>query len=202
MLTPTNRPPRSILPCLRLLPSWTCSPSLLAPTILHSTLPTLISTSTPLFLRGYLRVDPIISPASYNIWTCLSSVGELFIKLPIETVLRRAQIAFLSEGQPFAANHRTSRRRSTSPDPYAIETVVTVGPYTGVIATMWRISWEEGSSYQKTGAGARSQPYLAPRKGQGVQGLWRGWRVGFWALVGVWGTAALGSGAGGRGSEF
>lgn len=30
------------------------------------------------------------------------------------------------------------------------------------------------------------------RKGQGVQGLYRGWRVGLWGLVGVWGTAFVG----------
>ena len=29
-------------------------------------------------------------------------------------------------------------------------------------------------------------------------GLWRGWRVGFWGLVGVWGAAACGGG----GAEF
>ena len=30
-------------------------------------------------------------------------------------------------------------------------------------------------------------------------GLWRGWRVGFWGLVGVWGAAACGGGGGGGG---
>lgn len=27
------------------------------------------------------------------------------------------------------------------------------------------------------------------RKGQGVEGLYRGWRVGLWGLVGIWGTS-------------
>ncbi len=41
------------------------------------------------------------------------------------------------------------------------------------------------------------------KKGQGMQGLWRGWRVGMWGLVGMWGANALGAGAGGNGvSEF
>lgn len=39
------------------------------------------------------------------------------------------------------------------------------------------------------------------RKGQGVEGLFRGWRVGMWGLVGVWGAATLG-GVGGKGGEF
>ena len=33
-------------------------------------------------------------------------------------------------------------------------------------------------------------------------GLWRGWRVGFWGLVGVWGAVACGGGSGGAGVEF
>ncbi len=41
-------------------------------------------------------------------------------------------------------------------------------------------------------------------KGQGIQGLWRGWRVGMWGLVGMWGANAFGAGAGGGNgvSEF
>ena len=35
---------------------------------------------------------------------------------------------------------------------------------------------------------------LRTRKGQGGAGLVRGWRVGFWGLVGVWGGGALGPG--------
>lgn len=39
------------------------------------------------------------------------------------------------------------------------------------------------------------------KKGQGVGGLFRGWRVGMWGLVGVWGAATLG-GVGAKGGEF
>ena len=39
------------------------------------------------------------------------------------------------------------------------------------------------------------------KKGQGLEGLFRGWRVGMWGLVGVWGAATLG-GVGGKGGEF
>ena len=41
-------------------------------------------------------------------------------------------------------------------------------------------------------------PRARVRKGQGIRGLWRGWRVGFWGLVGVWGAAALGGAGGGE----
>jgi fusion and transport protein UGO1 len=41
----------------------------------------------------------------------------------------------------------------------------------------------------------------ANKKGQGLEGLWRGWRVGMWGLVGVWGASAIG-GSGNAGGEF
>lgn len=41
----------------------------------------------------------------------------------------------------------------------------------------------------------------AGKKGQGVAGLWRGWRVGMWGLIGVWGAAALNTTAA-KGGEF
>lgn len=34
------------------------------------------------------------------------------------------------------------------------------------------------------------------KQGQGMQGLWRGWRVGMWGLVGMWGANAFGGGNG------
>lgn len=52
--------------------------------------------------------------------------------------------------------------------------------------------------------GDKADTRVRRRKGQGVEGLYRGWRVGMWGLVGIWGTGFLGglSGAadGGEGS--
>lgn len=92
ILTPTTSQPRAILPNLRSLPSLTIPTSLFPVTLLHSTLPTLLSTSTPLVLRQYFRIDPLTTPATYSLATFLTSTTELFLKLPLETVLRRAQI--------------------------------------------------------------------------------------------------------------
>lgn len=226
MLTPTTTPPRSILPVLRTLPGYFCPASLALPSLLHSTLPTLIATSTPLFLRSNLSIDPIISPAYYNICTFLSSTLELFVKLPVETVLRRGQMAYLTGAlsQSQSQSHTSARRthhNSSSPDAEhdiststssSFDTIVPLGPYTGLLSTMWNIAREEGTTYAKAsdgdghgatgGAAAKAiQPIFRPQKGQGIQGLWRGWRVGMWALVGVWGTAGL-SGLGRGGGEF
>ena len=77
------------------------------------------------------------------------------------------------------------------------------GQYRGVLGTMWFIAREEGISVQTANAAkaasAKVMGFSRPprtRKGQGVHGLWRGWRVGVWGLVGIWGAAALGGGGG------
>jgi fusion and transport protein UGO1 len=86
---------------------------------------------------------------------------------------------------------------------------VPVGPYKGVWGTAWSIVREEGVSVGAVTAGQkggvtkqqqRVEKRRAVRKGQGLSGLWRGWRVGFWGLVGVWGASALGGSA--AGDEF
>ena len=91
-------------------------------------------------------------------------------------------------------------------------TIVEVGPYKGLFGTMHSIVYEEGergapAELIKGTAGAPAMKAgklgqdRKKRKGQGFEGLWRGWRVGIWGLVGVWGAATLG-GAGGKGGEF
>ncbi|KAL9080622.1 MAG: hypothetical protein Q9159_007565, partial [Coniocarpon cinnabarinum] len=92
MLTPTTSTKRSILPCLRDLTSWACPTAILPTTLIHSTLPSLFSTLTPLGLRNVAGIDPVITPAAYSTYTFLASTAELFVRLPVETVLRRGQM--------------------------------------------------------------------------------------------------------------
>jgi len=127
------------------------------------------------------------------------------VKLPLETVLRRGHVAALQQAasQPSGSPHRAAlptaepsgRGRAAAP---ALRTVVPVGPYKGVLGTAWHVVREEGVRVRSAAAGDKARSL---RKGQGVAGLWRGWRVGFWGLVGVWGASALGGG-GGVGGEF
>lgn len=93
-----------------------------------------------------------------------------------------------------------------------MKTIIEVGQYKGLFGTMHSIVYEEGMSEvqgeparttgeeknSKLGKGGRQQQR---KKGQGFEGLWRGWRVGMWGLLGVWGAATLG-GVGGKGGEF
>ncbi|KAI4775549.1 hypothetical protein E4T45_14152, partial [Aureobasidium sp. EXF-8846] len=129
ILTPTTSQPRAILPNLRLLPSLTIPTSLFPITLLHSTLPTLLSTSTPLVLRQYFRVDPLSTPATYSLATFLTSTTELFLKLPLETVLRRAQISHLKSSHKHAYNKAAmnSFRGSKSVSSPEMDTIVPVG---------------------------------------------------------------------------
>jgi fusion and transport protein UGO1 len=207
IVTPISAAPRSIYPCLSLLPSWTVSPRLLPATLLHACIPTLISSSTPLLLRSTLSIDPILTPTTYSVGTFLSSTAELFLRLPLETVLRRGQVAVLqdAESQRQASAYRMppSHHSSSSKDNQEFSTIVAPGPYRGVLPSMWFIAREEGVSISSPdaakAASAKAMGFERPsrmRKGQGVHGLWRGWRVGVWGLVGIWGAAAMGGGGG------
>ncbi|KAH9882294.1 hypothetical protein J1614_000530 [Plenodomus biglobosus] len=214
IVSPISSQPRSIYPCLALLPSFTIPPSLLPATLLHACIPTIISTSTPLFLRSMLSIDPILTPTTYSMGSFASSIGELFVRLPLETVLRRGQVAVLQdhENQRIADSYNTlpSHQHARQKAPlYAQEedpsftTIVQPGPYRGVLGTMWYIARDEGVTVvgpnAAKAASAKALGFVRPvktSKGQGVHGLWRGWRVGVWGLVGVWGASALGGGGG------
>ncbi|KAL9003219.1 MAG: hypothetical protein Q9188_003905 [Gyalolechia gomerana] len=193
MLTPSTHPPRSVMSVLNSLSSWTLPWSIALVTFLHSTLPTLLSTSLPLFLRSKLSIDPLLTPNVYAVATFIGQGLELGIKLPLETVLRRGQIHVAQ----------------TTVKGQGLQTGIEVGPYEGLIGTMRSIVYEEGERSSKIDQSTANVAARAgrpvresqPRKGQGLEGLWRGWRIGMWGLIGVWGAATLG-GAGSKGGEF
>ncbi|KAG9229230.1 mitochondrial fusion protein-like protein [Amylocarpus encephaloides] len=195
ILTSTSTPKRSLVHNVRHLPSYFCPANLTIPTILHSFVTPTINHSTPLLLRSHLGIDPILTPTTYSMATFMLRTAELFIKLPLETVLRRGQIAVL-----------TNPMRSMGSD-MALKTVVEPGPYKGVLGTMWSIVYEEGtpSSLEPLVKGTTIQSARRGnktlKKGQGIEGLWRGWRVGMWGLIGMWGARAMG-GSGGNPREF
>ena len=241
VVTPVSSPSRSLLSSAHEVSKLGCPPSLLPLTLIHSTLPALFSSATPLFLRTRLGVDPIVSPAVYSALTFVSATVELFLRLPLETVLRRCQ-ANLALKTPSPATrssvhpqggshklhdhpHRQPARSASAPQP--ADTIIAIGPYKGIAGTIWSIMCEEGereqaaasSATQRTTATSLSSIALhsgpssqhnhhrhparnasvpaharAKRRkaGQGIHGLWRGWRVGMWGLVGMWGASALG----------
>ena len=77
-------------------------------------------------------------------------------------------------------------------------TIIEPAPYTGVWPTVYNILYVEGETTTKDARGL-----LRTRRGQSMQGLTRGWRIGFWGLVGFWSMGAVGPGPDGPGrGEF
>ncbi|KAL4958961.1 mitofusin complex protein UGO1 [Aspergillus stella-maris] len=205
ILTPATHGPRSLLRAIRQLPTpnYTIPPHLVPITILHSSLPSLILSSTPLFLKSYLSIDPVLHPSSWNILSFIGSGIEQAIRFPLETILRRAQIATFTS--PSIRQNAAGSIRPAISDAAAqaseVETIVpTPQTYRGVVGTMWGIVYEEG--VQPTPEAQRAREVLGKpvstrkRQGQGIQGLYRGWRIGMWGVAGSLGLSLL-NGAGG-----
>lgn len=188
ILTPSSREPRTLLATLRTLsPSYLIPGHIVPITFFTSAIPVLVSSSTPLFIRSYLKLEPYQNPTSWSIATFLGSAVDLSIRFPLETVLRRAQIVTWTS-PAFAPPSSSSKRK-------AFDTIIPVPQsYRGILPTMWSIMREEGYSepYMDRAAAAAGKAPRKRRKGQGIEGLYRGWRVGLWGLVGVWGASFVG----------
>lgn len=182
IVTPPDHPPRGMLQNLRHLPSLLAPSSLWLPTALAHSIPQLFSAATPLFLRRQMKFSPEGTPGLWSLSAFCTCLTDLFIRLPLETIERRAQVHALKRSEPL------------------LPTIVQPAPYAGIGGTVYSILYSEGETRTKdprTGM-------IKIRKGQGVAGLVRGWRVGFWGLVGVWGAGVMGpgEGSGGRRGEF
>ncbi|OLL26355.1 Mitochondrial fusion and transport protein ugo1 [Neolecta irregularis DAH-3] len=118
MLTPFDVGPRDIVPP-RAVSTWICPKGLVVPTILHSTLPSMVGTSVSMFLRRQWVVE---WPAFAAMSSFVTIAFEMLVRLPLETILRRGQLA--------AAEPK--------------KTIVRVGVYYGVMGTAWHIVRNEG----------------------------------------------------------
>ncbi|KAL2017364.1 hypothetical protein VTK56DRAFT_2287 [Thermocarpiscus australiensis] len=211
VITSTSHASRRTLSVLRSLPSYFCPPSLLLPTVLHSLIHPLLTLSTPLVLRSHFMIDRELAPTTFSIAKFCSSTVALLLKLPLETVLRRGQVAVLGSPryvkalEPAAQAHPGRGRKLDE----RLETIVPVGRYDGVFGTMYAIVNEEGSHAVQTAGPARDKGAAARkgkgtvaetvyRRGQGMDGLWRGWKVSWWGLVGLWAAGVLGGGGDGE----
>ncbi|KAG9250912.1 mitochondrial carrier domain-containing protein [Emericellopsis atlantica] len=196
ILTPTSRGQRRTLSTLRSLPSYLCSSSLLIPTMLHSLIHPILTLSTPLVLRTRFMIDSQVSPMTFSVAKFCASTAAIFVKLPLETVLRRGQMGVLS-GKEYL--------RVLGGKEQKLDTIVPVGRYEGAFGTMVHIAKEEGQrevigkpAQTKKGKGKAKASAPTYRKGQGVEGLWRGWKVSWWGLVGLWMAGTLSNGGEGE----
>lgn len=117
ILTPSDAQPRSVVASLQCLPSLTCPQHLLLPTALLAAVPKLIRRGTPYFLRTRWGIEQYTSPLAFSFYSFASATAELFIRLPLETVLRRGQLAYVG----------------------VKKTVVAAGEYDGILGSMWNI---------------------------------------------------------------
>jgi len=168
---------------------------LVVPTILHSLIHPLITLSTPLVLRTQFMIDSQVSPMAFSISKFIASSSAIFLKLPIETVLRRGQLAVLASQEYVQA---------LSPD-QEFTTIVPPGRYEGTFGTMFHIVNDEGTHEVPVSAAAAKKSKAKTKgvaatvyKGQGRQGLWRGWKVNWWGLVGLWTASVVGRGGEGE----
>lgn len=206
--TPLTHGPRSLLRALRLLPTsnYTIPVHLVPITILHSSLPNLLSMSTPLFLKNYFAIDPVLNPSAWSLFSFAATGLELAVRFPLETVLRRAQIATFTSPALRRNNSTTGNSKSkavirSNSEATEVETIVpTPKTYRGVIGTMWSIVYEEGESPERgenvSQLVGKETSMQRRRPGQGIQGLYRGWRMGMWGLAGIWGAGFLGAAMG------
>ncbi|EPS38705.1 hypothetical protein H072_7544 [Dactylellina haptotyla CBS 200.50] len=156
IMAPADDKPRTVLPLLKSLPSYLCPPALALPTALHAALPSFMTAGVPYYLRVNYGIDPVVRPAIYTMCTFVSSTAELFVRLPLETSLRRGQLAV-------AAPRKT---------------IVPAGSYYGSFGTLWSI-------YKTEESGGST----------GIEGLYRGWKVGMWGLLGTWAMGVFGGAA-------
>lgn len=138
-------------------------------------------------------IDSHVSPMAFSMAKFFASSAAVMIKLPLETVLRRGQVALLSSQEYLRALGGAQK----------LETVVPIGRFDGVFGTMYHITSAEGNrevparlAKKSKARGKAAQPtYL---KGQGLPGLWRGWKVSWWGLVGLWTANAISAGGEGE----
>jgi len=151
-------------------------------------------------------IDREVNPTTFSIAKFCSSSAALFVKLPLETVLRRGQMAVLSTPAYVRAIEPLGKPKSKEADKSAaMETIVAPGRFNGVAGTMLAIVSEEGSrpvvSAPKVKSSKKSKTKVAEtvyKKGQGMSGLWRGWKVSWWGLVGLWAAGVLSGGGDGE----
>jgi fusion and transport protein UGO1 len=152
-------------------------------------------------------IDHEISPVTFSVTKFCSSTIALFIKLPLETVLRRGQAAVISSPEYVRAldvgGDSAAAAKGKRVGGEVLETIVPLGKFDGVFGTMQTIVKEEGTraAVPSTKNNKKGKPKVAEavfRRGQGVEGLWRGWKVSWWGLVGLWTAGVIGGGGDGE----
>jgi fusion and transport protein UGO1 len=160
IVTSVSNNERSIRNSIKNLKFRTCPASLIIPTILNSLTNQFFKRVTPYLLYFKLGIDIYGSPILLNGIKLGSSFLELFVKLPVETLLRRSQVAYLLK----PSNDYNPLKISES------QLIVKPVEFTGVLSTLYGVYHSRQN---------------------GLEGLFRGWRVGTLNIIGTWGLNIL-----------
>lgn len=164
IVTRINNSERSLRNSIQQLKFFTCPLSLVIPTVLNSLANNLLKKITPYLLLVKLGIDSGNSPSLYGTLSLVASIAVLAVKLPVETVLRRAQVSYLLKRARGSTNHLKIESEK--------QLVVKFAGYSGLFSTPLTIVMCKGDN-------------------SGVEALFRGWRVGVLNVIGSWGLKLL-----------
>ncbi|KAH3685477.1 hypothetical protein WICPIJ_003545 [Wickerhamomyces pijperi] len=156
---------RSIRKTISRLNYYTVPISLVVPVTMNTLASQVFKKVTPYLLFVHCGIDAIASPVTYSICSLLSSVMELFVKLPIETILRRAQVHYLVKDAEISSNALKIQDSDS-------KLVVKFAGYSGIFTTLYDAYFNKGEN-------------------SGVEAIWRGWRVGLLNVVAEWGLGVI-----------
>lgn len=181
MTTTLQTGPRSLRTLLTQLDTWVCPSKLLFPTIVFAGVTSLVRKSSGFVIQVVLGIDRVAMPTLYSMFTFCSSLIEVGVKLPLETIVRRGHMAYLTEPEEEQERHNqdkesfsktaasssyTSRNNSVSnlvlvtPKLQPSDLIIRPEPYEGVFGTLWSVVSGK----------------------VGVETLYRGW---WWCIIGA-----------------
>lgn len=159
---------RSLRENIKQLTSYFCPVQLFFPTVLNSFITNLGKNLLPIIFMNNFKVDS--SSAYYEMLKILTELVELFLKLPIETILRRAQTSYLINVKQNIASGDSNGLEITKDD-----LIVEFSGYTGVFDTIF------SAIYSRPRGG---DPHTGKTR---VISLYQGWRMGVLTIFARWG---------------
>ncbi|QRG38055.1 hypothetical protein FDK38_002446 [Candidozyma auris] len=133
-------------------------------TVLHQFSTTVFRKASPYILFIRYNVDAYSAPNWYTMANLFLSIAELFIKLPMENLLRKEQVRFLLTP------------KSSESDPHRVVTID--NPDEDLIVTF--NNWDAAHAHRTNGELSLWQRIR-------LLGLFNGWRVGVLNVIGFWG---------------
>lgn len=163
---PSQMSPRSVRDSIRNFPRAVLlrpPPTIALLTVLHQFSTTVFRKLAPYLLFVRYNIDSYLSPNLYTVVNLVLLLMELFIKLPVENMLRKEQVRFLLTP------------KSLAEDPHRVVTID--DPSENLIVTFngWDTSQLFGD--EKLSLWTRFR----------ILGLFNGWRVGVLNVIGFWG---------------